>query len=66
MNQQLDDALRQQFREAAKQVRCRFCGAQKGEGCVNPTSGLLLIKIPAHNFRLQDAGVFPRGGGSGG
>lgn len=62
---QLDDATRQQFREAAKAVQCRLCWALKGEECVSPFTGLRLEKLPAHNIRLVDAGVFPRGGSDG-
>lgn len=60
---ELPAALRQQFREAAKSVQCRCCWAAKGEECVSPTTGLALSRLPAHNVRLVDAGVFPRGGG---
>ena len=44
-------------RASALTLPCDYCKAQVGYECADPTTGTVLVKQPAHNRRLRDAGV---------
>lgn len=50
-------AERTMHRQQAMTEPCRYCNAQPGQECFNRTTGLPVDKIPAHMYRMQDAGL---------